>query len=232
VIQSATPILSDGALSLKNIRLLETRILARRADGWAALPYVWNEDQSDAALKRIGDIIPLTLARKDGRREAFPYVVPDANQCASCHATNATTKEIQPIGLKARHLNKPSSFEDGANQLDHWQKAGWLTGAFDAATAPRNAVWDDAREPLSARARAYLDANCSHCHNPAGAGDTSGLNLEPDASGPALGRCKSPIAAGGGSGGRPFDIVPGAGLSHGDNRSWRDDAGARPLDCP
>ena len=62
---------------------------------------------------------------------------------------------------------------------------------------------------LDARARAYLDINCSHCHNPSGPADTSGLNLEPDAAGPALGTCKAPIAAGGGSGGRPYGIVPG-----------------------
>ena len=27
------------------------------------------------------------------------------------------------------------------------------------------------------RARAYLDINCAHCHNPDGPGNTSGLNL-------------------------------------------------------
>ena len=55
--------------------------------------------------------------------------------------------------------------------------------------------------PLDDRARAYLDINCSHCHNPNGPADTSGLNLEPDALAAALGVCKPPIAAGGGTGG-------------------------------
>ncbi len=198
----------DSALVLDGLRLIETRILVRRADGWDALPYVWNEEQTEATLKRTGAVLPLTLRRNDGREEMFGYLVPNANECTGCHATDATAKAIEPIGLKARYLNKPSSFAPGFNQLDHWLAKGLLTGAI-AAPAPRNAVWTDKAEPLAARARAYLDINCSHCHNPRGAADTSGLNLEPDAEGPALGICKTPIAAGGGTGGRAYGIVPG-----------------------
>ncbi|MEZ5891688.1 MAG: SO2930 family diheme c-type cytochrome [Parvularculaceae bacterium] len=200
--------INNGALALDHLRLVETRVLVRRAEGWEALPYVWNDEQTDATLKRTGAVIPMTLHRNDGRMEPFSYLVPNANQCAACHATNATTKAIQPIGPKARHLNKPSSFEPGFNQLDYWLAVGLLKGDI-AQPAPRNAAWTDESEPLEARARAYLDANCSHCHNPNGAADTSGLNLEPDASGPAYGFCKAPIAAGRGTGGRAYDIVPG-----------------------
>jgi len=202
-----------GQMLLAGIRLIETRILVRRDEGWQALAYVWNENQTDAVLKRIGDLKPMTLIRNDNRREEFSYLVPNVNQCAGCHATDATTKVIEPIGLKARHLNKPSSFAKGLNQLDHWLAAGLLNSNFTLdleSAAPRNAVHDDASASVDARARAYLDINCSHCHNPKGPADTSGLNLEPDAAGPALGKCKSPIAAGSGTGGRPFDIVPGA----------------------
>ena len=199
-----------GALNLEGLRLIETRLLVRRESGWVALPYVWNDDQTDAVLKRTGDIQPMTLVRIDGVREDFPYVVPNANQCAGCHATNATTKEIEPIGPKARHINKPSPIAADRNQLDHWFETGLLTGEYPGADgAARNALWGDANEDLDLRARSYLDANCSHCHNPNGAGDTSGLNLEPDAEGPALGFYKTPVAAGGGTGGRPYDITPG-----------------------
>ena len=203
---------ADAAMPLKGLHLVETRILARRKDGWIALPYVWNEDQTDAVLKRAGAIIPLTLRRPDGREEAFNYLVPNANQCAGCHATNATTRAIAPIGPKPRNLNKPSTFAHGVNQLDDWRKAGLLTGGPDnAGAAPKNAVWTDEHASLDARARAYLDANCSHCHSNVGAADTSGLDLRPGTPmGPAVGFCKSPIAAGSGSGGRAFDIVPGA----------------------
>ena len=205
------PGLIDGALPIGGVRLVETRVLARRAGGWVAIPYVWDGDGSDAALKRTGAVIALTLSKPSGERLAFPYVVPNQNQCAGCHAPNNTTRALSPIGPKARHLNHPSPYHSGVNQLDLWRATGLLTVDDDAArAAPRNARYDDPTESLDARARAYLDANCSHCHNAAGPADTSGLDLEPHAAGPALGLCKAAIAAGDGAGGRPYDIVPGA----------------------
>lgn len=204
------PGLAGGAMPLNGVRLVETRLLVRRAEGWVALPYVWNDDQTDATLARIGAVKPMTLVRSDGRRENFSYLVPNQTQCAGCHATNNTTRAIAPIGLKARHLNKESSFNEGFNQLDWWIAAGLLTGAPDSGAHPRNASWTDETASLDARAHAYLDANCSHCHSDVGPADTSGLDLRPETPmGPRYGRCKFTIAAGGGSGGRPYDIVPG-----------------------
>ncbi len=206
------PIFADGALPLSGVRLIETRLLVRRENGWVAIPYVWNEDQTDAVLRRTGEVIPLVLHRPDveGREDAFTYVVPNQNQCAGCHAVNNTTRALAPIGPKARHLNKPSTFTAGVNQLDHWKASGVLSGDFTAAAAPKNVDWSDETQSLDDRARAYLDANCSHCHSNVGPADTSGLDLRPQIPfGPAYGECKTPVAAGGGSGGRPFDIVPG-----------------------
>jgi uncharacterized repeat protein (TIGR03806 family) len=201
---------TDGEMPLKGLRLIETRLLVRRADGWAAIPYVWNEEQTDATLARIGAVQRLTLLRPDGRAEEFPYLVPSQTQCAGCHATNNTTRALAPIGLKARHLNRESVFHQGFNQLDWWLATGLLTGIPDGAAHPRNASWTDEMASLDARARAYLDANCSHCHSDVGPADTSGLDLRPSVPmGPRFGWCKTTIAAGSGTGGRPFGIVPG-----------------------
>lgn len=202
---------ANGEMPLSGLRLIETRVLAHREDGWVALPYVWNDDQTEAVLKRTGDVVPLTLHRTDGREEEFAYLVPNANQCAGCHATNNTTREIEPIGVKARHLNKPSTFAAGMNQLDHWLMTGVLEGVEPENEKPANAVWGDDAFSIDARARAYLDANCAHCHSDVGPADTSGLDLRPHVPlGPVVGYCKTPVAAGAGSGGRPYDIVPGA----------------------
>ena len=63
---------------------------------------------------------------------------------------------------------------------------------------------------LDARARAWLEINCAHCHNPAGPARNSGLDLLASQTNPtAYGVYKAPVAAGRGSGGREFDIVPG-----------------------
>lgn len=198
-------------LDLRNVRLVETRLLVRRKNGWATFPYVWNREQTEARLARTGAVEDLVLVAADGRREPFHYVVPDENQCSSCHTYDWVSRRITPIGPKARHLNRDFAYPSGTeNQLAHWARIGYLKGLPAAAAIPRNAVWDDTAQPLEARARAYLDINCGHCHNPRGAANTTGLTL--DASVPVdrrLGVCKPPVAAGRGTGDRMFDIVPG-----------------------
>jgi uncharacterized repeat protein (TIGR03806 family) len=198
-------------LDLRNVRMIETRLLVRRAQGWVALAYVWNADQTEAELTRTGDSVPLRLVADDGSREDFTYQVPDQNQCAGCHASNNTTRLIQPLGPKARHLNRDYSYASGSeNQLRHLARLGYLSG-IPEADLPRNADWRDAaRASLDDRARAYLDINCGHCHNAKGPADTSGLLLDIGDHDPRhLGLCKPPIAAGRGTGGHRFGIVPG-----------------------
>jgi uncharacterized repeat protein (TIGR03806 family) len=179
-------------------RPLETRLLLRRASGWVAIPYVWNADGTDADLKRAGMRIPVTFTDPSGQRHSISYSVPNQNQCKDCHGLSGA---ITPIGPKARNLN------DG-HQLQALAAAGLLDRA--PADAPRLARWDDPRAPLGDRARAYLETNCAHCHNPEGAASNSGLFLDwkqPDIT--ARGIMKHPVAAGRGSGDRDYDIVPG-----------------------
>lgn len=199
----------DG-LDLRKVRLIETRLLVRREAGWVALPYVWNDDQTEATLARAGESIALALHKPDGSAtQDFTYMVPDENQCAGCHGTNNTTRELHPIGPKARHLNRDDPWHPGENQLVRMAGAGRLQGLPKDAV-PYNARFDDANAPVADRARAYLDINCGHCHNPVGPADTSGLWLDAATDDPRrLGLCKPPVAAGQGTGDHTFDIVPG-----------------------
>jgi uncharacterized repeat protein (TIGR03806 family) len=201
---------ADG-LVLNRVRLMETRILVRRETGWIALPYVWNAEQTDARLARAGHVERLDLLHSDGDRETFSYVVPNSNQCAGCHAVNNTTRAIQPIGPASRYLNFDFDYASGpANQLQHLHTVGYLDRWPENNNGPQPVDYRNLDRPLEHRARAYLDINCAHCHNSAGAADTSGLYLDHETpSGPSLGLCKLPIAAGGGTGGRRFDIAPG-----------------------
>ncbi len=202
---------SAGAIDLANVRLIETRILVRREGGWQALPYVWNDAQTDAELARTGDAKSLELVSDDGAKEAFTYVVPNENQCAGCHVVDLKTKQIAPIGTKARHLNRDYRYAAGSeNQLVHWTNLGYLQGTPDAGNAPKNADWRDLKQSLDARARAYLDVNCGHCHNAKGPANTTALDLTAFAQADRyLGVCKPPVAAGRGTGDHFFDIVPG-----------------------
>ncbi len=67
---------------------METRLLVRREAGWVAMPYVWNAEQTEARLKRAGELVSLTLVDAAGAREDAAYQVPDQNQCAGCHGSN------------------------------------------------------------------------------------------------------------------------------------------------
>ncbi len=210
VAEGPTPDVSAHGFDLSGYRLIETRVLVRRDAGWEAISYLWDDNQQEARLTRIGALKRLTLHDADAAPKDFAYLVPNTNQCVGCHATNASTKEILPIGLRARHLGHGSRYAEGRTQLAEWSEDGLLNGYDTGQSKHANAVWTDETVPLSARARAYLDINCSHCHNPKGPADTSGLDLTPSADGPAYGFCKPPIAAGRGTGGHLFDIVPGA----------------------
>jgi uncharacterized repeat protein (TIGR03806 family) len=201
---------TGGGLDLSAIRLVETRVLVRREGGWAAFPYLWNEAQTGATLKRTGAAVPMVLTRP-GRSDRFTYQVPNVNQCAGCHATDHAAKALLPIGLKSRHLDREVALGGRTeNQIERLARVGFLKGAPKAADRARAPDWRDEAAQLDGRARAWLDINCGHCHSPRGPADTSGLYLDAATPvGPSLGLCKPPVAAGQGTGGFSHGIEPG-----------------------
>ncbi|WP_374576210.1 SO2930 family diheme c-type cytochrome [Phenylobacterium sp.] len=192
----------------EKVRLVETRLLIRKPEGWTAQAYVWNAEQTKAVLKRAGARLDVETVGEDGAPLSIDYAVPNANQCKECHSLNGV---LSPIGPKARNLNGDYAYADGAeNQIAHWSRTGLLEGAPSPAAILRTARWDDPAEPLADRARAYLDGNCGHCHNPAGAASNSGLFLDLEEQNPsARGMDKRPVAAGRGSGELEVDIAAG-----------------------
>jgi uncharacterized repeat protein (TIGR03806 family) len=193
----------------KGCRLIETRILEREPDGWVGRPYIWNDAQTEATLDVAGDTVDLSWIHTDGRTRTNNYIIPNSNQCKGCHKAG---EMVVPIGPKARHLNRDFAYREGTeNQLDHWTRLGALVGAPPSHAAPRLAVWDDPKSgTLDDRARAWLEINCAHCHNPEGPARNSGLDLLASQRNPtSFGVYKVPVAAGIGSGGRAYDIVPG-----------------------
>lgn len=188
--------------------ILETRLLIKREDGWVGLPYIWNDKQTDAELKVAGGRKDVSWIHYDGSERSVNYVIPNKNQCKGCHEYN---KAWTPIGPKAKHLNRDLAYADGPmNQLEKWAETGYLTGAPASETAPQLPVWTDEQTgSLDERARAYLDVNCAHCHNPKGPGNTSGLHLnveETDCT--SRGFYKTNVAAGRGGGHLLYDIHP------------------------
>ena len=176
-------------------RLIETCLLLHREDGWTALPYLWNDEQTDAKLALAGARIPITTP--DG--EEISYRVPNKNQCKQCHSLDDA---VTPIGPKARNLDikwleqmvvrgQLNMVPVGGDSLPDWHERE------GGGTAPL--------------ARAYLDVNCAHCHQPGGMASNSGLDLRWEQDDPhAIGIRKPPVAAGRGAGGLLVSIEPGA----------------------
>ncbi|WP_421826268.1 SO2930 family diheme c-type cytochrome [Larkinella sp.] len=195
----------------KGRQLLETRLLIHQPNGWKALVYVWNPEQTDAWLEVAGDTKTVQYVDAQGTARQHAYGIPNLNQCKGCHNRQEV---LTPIGPSVRQLNGDLAYagaEKKENQLRHWQRSGMLTGLPALADCPKTPVWDQPETgSLNDRARAWLDINCAHCHNPQGPAMTSGLNLSVGETNPtALGIMKTPVAAGHGSGGHAFDIVPG-----------------------
>lgn len=193
----------------RDVRLIETRLLIHKSDGWVALPYVWNAEQTQAVLKRTGTKIDVAWTHADGRPRATRYAVPNVNQCKGCHASG---NALVPLGVKVRNLNGRFTYASGPeNQLAHWTRIGLLHGAPRLVRVPRVPVWDDPNDgTLAMRAHAYLDVNCAHCHNRSGPASNSGLFLDwGERDRVAYGIGKRPVAAGRGTGGLQVVIDPG-----------------------
>lgn len=137
---------------------LETRLITRDDDGdWFAATYVWNEAQDDAVLTNDGATIELD----DG-----VWVVPTRDQCFDCHTESAGIS----LGLEQRQMARSMEYPSTgrtADQIHTLHELGLLEGeSDDEPLIPPS----DPKGDLGQRARAYLHANCSHCHRPGGLG--------------------------------------------------------------
>ncbi len=220
--------------------VVETRLLIKRetAQGvsWVGRPYVWTSapDGSRVADLRLegatasvaydyDDPDPEVGGNRHYQGVVERYGIPASLNCITCHGGDDREAGAAPIGLKPRNLNRPvrTSGETEKNQLELLAERGVLEGLpADLAKVERLPRWNvpgdsgkqaDSAADVHDRARAYLEVNCMHCHNPAGGASNSGLFLDAfRAVDVSYGICKKPVAAGKGSGDRRYDIVPGS----------------------
>ncbi len=190
-------------------RLLETRIEVLRNGEWFGYSYQWNDEQTEAHLLLGGGVLDVSWLRSDGSETTNRYEIPNANQCLNCHSQN---NKYVPIGPTALNMNREFNFPTGTkNQLEHLASKHGIDGLPPIKDLDSMPVADDPTTgDLDRRAHAWLHVNCAHCHSPKGTARTSGLDLRYSQKNPAkFGLWKSPVAAGHGSGGREYDIVPG-----------------------
>ncbi len=144
-------------------KIIETRILLKVNDTWLVGDYIWNADQTEATYRETGSTEAISYIDGDGNAQNVDYQIPSKQDCFTCHNNNATTF---PIGPKLRNLNFIPSYTN-QNQLDFLAGLGLLQGVNSGSTTvlPN---WEDENLLIDDRARAYMDVNCAHCHQPGG----------------------------------------------------------------
>lgn len=194
----------------KGRKLIETRLLIRRKNGWDNLAYEWNDQQTDAVLTIVGDTKKVDFINLQGEQIHFNYSIPNKNQCKNCHNLNNVA---EPIGPKIRNLNKALTYPEGTmNQLEKWTAVGYLQGYKKEENLDNKLynAFDATSGTLEQRAKSYLEVNCAHCHRREGSANTTGLFLLLSDKNPeSWGIMKSPVSAGRASGNFMYDVVPG-----------------------
>lgn len=144
-------------------RLLETRLLVLGEDGWTPWVYVWNEEQTRASRTVAGARVPVTWIDEEGVEQTLRYRVPNTNQCEGCHGGD---EPMELLGPRTAQMDRDHDYGAGpTNQIDHFAALDMFAEP-PAPPAERDRFehpFDDGGD-LDARARAYLDSNCAHCH--------------------------------------------------------------------
>jgi len=154
-------------------RIVETRLMIKKATGWTFAEYVWNTEQTEAYFDLAGSNTEITWKDENEVIKTTNYRIPNEVQCIICHKNKEMIGSTQvdtyiPIGIKPQNLNFSYTYNNGTmNQLSKWKEQGYLEGNFTMPTAENSAInYNDNTKPLELRVRSYLDSNCSHCHAP------------------------------------------------------------------
>ena len=153
-----------GSVLIKHFLLngqpIETRLLMRHGDYWGGYSYEWQYDAGGDPVdaQRLSDGKTVMI---DGQN----WLYPSGSQCFECHTQAANIS----LGLETSQLNRslvyPASGKS-ANQLDTLQSIGVLAPVSNQLRSRQLFALDDANASFEMRAKAYLHANCAHCHQP------------------------------------------------------------------
>jgi hypothetical protein len=161
----------------------------------------------------VSAAIPVTWIDSTGATRSENFQPPNLVECGGCHGPNpdGSSDPMNVLGVRTGEMNRTHDYGGGVveNQIDHLAALRLF-----ATTPPPTSMLERfsdpfGSDPVEPRARAYLQANCAHCHRPGTARDSSGLVLRIENTDPVtLGVCRRPTAADG-TCGLTYDIVPG-----------------------
>jgi putative heme-binding domain-containing protein len=162
---------------------LETQLLHLDHGVWRPYSYLWDDAGRDATLvEAAGTSRPI---KASGESLDRTWHVNAVNECKLCH--NAGPKFV--LGFTLAQLDRPIAGSNGldvaasraaaagvgagtatTSQIDALAAQGILVERPVVAADDPSRLVDphDAAQPLEARARSYLHANCAMCHHPGG----------------------------------------------------------------
>jgi uncharacterized repeat protein (TIGR03806 family) len=160
-------------------RRLETRLLVCKIMGgteeygdqvWNGYTYIWNDEQTDAELADARGVDrEFAIKTTQGERKQT-WHFPSRAECNMCHTVTAK----YTLGVNTAQLNRNHVYGAiVANQLATYEHIGLFDRKLPASwdKLPKLADYRDRNAALDQRARAYLHANCSHCHRKWGGGN-------------------------------------------------------------
>src|SRR5690606_234458 len=114
----------NNVLPSNTTKLIETRLLIKKASGWIFADYVWNEDQTEAVLDNEGSTVQVEWLEA-GVSKSTNYRIPSESECRTCHKIGNVPF---PIGVKPQNLNAafPYPQEGSVNQLQKLINVGYL----------------------------------------------------------------------------------------------------------
>lgn len=146
-------------------KIIETRLMIRKDDGWKFYEYLWNDDQTEADLVSGIDFVngstkTITFTKPSGQTITTDYRIPSDAECFACHKIN----EIPiPIGVKPQNLNHNYTYGNVSKKiLQKLVDQGYLD-SFPSSIAS-TVDYHDVTQSLDLRLRSYIDINCAHCH--------------------------------------------------------------------
>ena len=151
----------DNVQPTNTTKIIETRVMIKKTEGWIFAEYVWNDEQTDALLQMLGSTVSISWMDQNNVSQTIDYKIPSEVDCMKCHTGDS---ESNPIGIKPQNLNSDYTYPSGSkNQLSKWIAFGYLEN-----TLPANIVstvnYLDTSKSLDLRVRSYFDINCAHCH--------------------------------------------------------------------
>lgn len=170
----------------KTRKRIETRFLTLHDNGeWAGYTYRWNDEQTDATLVgSAGEDITVSIRdpQAAGGKRIKKWRLPSRAECMVCHTREAR----YVLGATTLQMNRDHDYHGIVdNQLRTLNHIGLFKTKKPTKKNPQPSPFGDIAklkklpdpfdktQPLDARARSYLHANCWHCHVVNGGGNAA-----------------------------------------------------------